>query len=71
MKINKKTLRYCVIIAFLTMVFAPISVSCNSSRYMTYEDGMFDYDDIYNNDDSNSDTFQINSEIENDDTERY
>ncbi len=70
MKINKKTLRYCVIIAFLTMAIAPISVSCNSNRYMTYEDGMFDYDDIYS-DDSTSDTFQLNSEVENDDQERY
>ena len=44
------------------------SASCN--RMVTYEDGMFDYDDMYS-DDSTSDTFQLNSEVENDDQERY
>ena len=68
MKINKKTLRHIIIAAFLTMAIAPISVSCN--RAITYEDGMFDYDDIYN-DDATNDTFQINSEVDNDDQERY
>ena len=46
----------------------PAATSCN--RSITYEDGMFDYDDIYTND-ANNDTFQLNSEIENDDQERY
>ncbi len=70
MKINKKLLRYFMIVAFMTMAVAPISVSCNSNRFMTYEDGMFDYDDIYS-DDATSDTYQLNSEIDTDDTERY
>lgn len=68
MKSTKKTL----LIGLLTIVIAcgvtPIVASCN--RAMTYEDGMFDYDDIYN-DDTTNDTFQINSEIDNDDQERY
>ena len=48
MKSTKKTL----LIGLLTIVIAcgvtPIFTSCN--RAMTYEDGMFDYDDIYNDD---------------------
>ena len=44
------------------------SASCN--RMVTYEDGMFDYNEIYTND-ATDDLLQINSEIDNDDTERY
>ena len=44
--------------------------SYTNTLVISYEDGMFDYDDIYS-DDSTSDTFQLNSEIENDDQERY
>ncbi len=54
--------------AFATAALAISTSSCN--RMMTYEDGMFDYNEIYE-DDATNDTFQINSEIENDDTERY
>ena len=68
MKSTKKTL----LIGLLTIVIAcgvtPIFTSCN--RAITSEDGMFDYDDIYN-DDATNDTFQINSEVDNDDQERY
>ena len=42
----------------------------SNGPWSTYEDGMFDYNEIYTND-ANDDTFQINSEIENDDQERY
>lgn len=47
----------------------PLATSCNSNRNMTYEDGMFDYNEVY--DDATSDTFQLNNEIDNDDQERY
>lgn len=64
--------RRTLIMGILTAIFAATlsvtTASCN--RMMTYEDGMFDYNEIYT-DDANEDTFQINSEIENDDTERY
>lgn len=43
--------------------------SCNSNRYITYEDGMFDTNEVYQ--DAVDETFQINSEVDNDDQERY
>ena len=55
--------------ALVAMAFSTLVTSCN--RLMTYEDGMFDYNEIYTDDDATNDTFQINSEIENDDQERY
>lgn len=64
----RKTLSIGLLTAFFAAVLAITASSCN--RMMTYEDGMFDYNDIYIND-ANDDTFQINSEIENDDQERY
>ena len=68
MKRTRKTLGFCLLIAFATAALSLSTSSCN--RMMTYEDGMFDYNEIYE-DDATNDTFQINSEIENDDTERY
>lgn len=65
---KRKTLSTFLLIAIFTAVIALTATSCN--RMMTYEDGMFDYNEIYTND-ANDDTFQINSEIENDDQERY
>lgn len=46
-----------------------LATSCNSNRYMTYEDGMFDTNEVYQ--DAAEETMQINSEIDNDDRERY
>lgn len=68
MKTKKKISLIGLLVAFLAMAAMPVATSCN--RSITYEDGMFDYDDIYA-DDANNDTFQLNSEIENDDQERY
>ena len=68
MKTNRKITLIGLLIAILVVAVMPVATSCN--RAITYEDGMFDYDDIYA-DDANSDTFQLNSEIENDDQERY
>lgn len=48
---------------------ASIATSCDSSRFITYEDGMFDTNEVYQ--DAVDETNQINSEIENDDAERY
>ncbi len=59
-----------MITAIVAMAIASIATSCNSNRYLTFEDGMFDYDEIYS-DDATGDTFQLNSEIDNDDQERY
>lgn len=58
-----------LIIALMAIAAMPLATSCNSNRNMTYEDGMFDYNEVY--DDVTSDTFQLNSEIDNDDQERY
>jgi hypothetical protein len=69
MKTKKKISLCSLLIAFLAMAALPLASSCN--RAFTYEDGMFDYNEIYSNDDATNDTFQINSEIDNDDTERY
>lgn len=63
-----KTLQAIGLLVILSAGCAVVTTSCN--RLLTYEDGMFDDNEIYS-DDSNNDTFQINSEIENDDTERY
>ncbi|MBQ9585871.1 MAG: hypothetical protein IJR20_07740 [Muribaculaceae bacterium] len=68
MKSTKKTLLIGLITVVSGIGISTVATSCN--RAITYEDGMFDYDDIYN-DDSTNDVFQINSEIENDDQERY
>lgn len=68
MKTKKKISLIGLFIAILAIAVMPAATSCN--RSITYEDGMFDYDDIYTND-ANNDTFQLNSEIENDDQERY
>lgn len=68
MKITRKTLSIGLLTAFVAVTIALTISSCN--RMITYEDGMFDYNEIYN-DDVTNDTFQINSEIDNDDTERY
>ncbi|MBO4723565.1 MAG: hypothetical protein J5629_11665 [Muribaculaceae bacterium] len=68
MKKIRKTLNIGLITAFFAAVLAITASSCN--RMMTYEDGMFDYNEVYD-DDATNDTFQINSEIDNDDTERY
>lgn len=68
MKRMRKTLSISLLTAFFAATLVLTASSCN--RMMTYEDGMFDYNEIYI-DDANDDTFQINSEIENDDTERY
>ena len=65
---KRKTLCLGLLTVFAAAALALTASSCN--RMMTYEDGMFDYNEIYT-DDSNADTFQINSEIENDDQERY
>lgn len=68
MKITRKTLSIGLLTAFVAVTITLTISSCN--RMITYEDGMFDYNEIYN-DDVTNDTFQINSEIDNDDTERY
>ena len=68
MKTTKKTLLIALITVISGVALMTSATSCN--RAITYEDGMFDYDDIYS-DDSTNDVFQINSEIENDDQERY
>lgn len=71
MKIIKKiSFPLGIIIAMIAMAITPLATSCNSNRYMTYEDGMLDYNDVYIND-AASDAFQLNSEIDNDDQERY
>ena len=67
---NKRNkLSFGLMMALCVAAFALIATSCN--RMLTYEDGMFDYNEIYTDDDATNDTFQINSEIDNDDTERY
>ena len=63
-----KTLLAIGLLVILSAGCAVATTSCN--RMLTYEDGMFDDNEIYS-DDSNNDTFQINSEVDNDDTERY
>jgi len=68
MKEIRKTLSLILLTAFFAAALALTASSCN--RMMTYEDGMFDDNEIYM-DDATNDTFQINSEIENDDQERY
>ncbi len=68
MKKSTKTLSLSLLAAFSAATLAMTATSCN--RSITYEDGMFDYNEIYM-DDAANDTFQINSEIDNDDTERY
>ncbi len=68
MKKTRKTLGIALLTALLAATLATTASSCN--RMMTYEDGMFDYNEIYT-DDAVNDTFQINSEIDNDDQERY
>ena len=69
MKKTRKTLGITLLTALFAAALAITASSCN--RMITYEDGMFDYNEIYNDDDATNDTFQINSEIDNDDTERY
>ena len=69
MKMKKKSLATVVLIALGAMAFVSISTSCN--RAITYEDGMFDYNEIYDDDNAASETSQLNSEIDNDDQERY
>ena len=59
MKHNLKSLRTILLITGMAVAIIPIATSCNSNRFITYEDGMFDDDDIYT-DDSRSDTYQIN-----------
>ena len=68
MKKIRKTLAIGMLTAFFAITLALTASSCN--RMMTYEDGMFDYNEVYD-DEAVNDTFQINSEIDNDDTERY
>lgn len=67
MKRIRKTLSFYLVIAFFAAFIAVTANSCN--RMITYEDGMFDDNEIYF--DNSSENFQINSEIENDDQERY
>ena len=68
MRRTRKTLSIGLLMAFIASVITLTTSSCN--RMVTYEDGMFDYNEIYT-DDATNDIFQINSEIDNDDTERY
>ncbi len=68
MRRTRKTLSIGLLMAFIAAAITLITSSCN--RMVTYEDGMFDYNEIYT-DDATNDIFQINSEIDNDDTERY
>jgi len=68
MKKVRKTLGLYLFLVIVSAAFAITTASCN--RTFMYEDGMFDDNEIYY-DDSTNDTFQINSEIDNDDTERY
>ncbi|MBR5639599.1 MAG: hypothetical protein IKW83_07530 [Muribaculaceae bacterium] len=65
---RRKILSIGLLTAICAAAFALTATSCN--RMLTYEDGMFDYNEIYT-DEATNDTFQINSEIDNDDTERY
>lgn len=69
MKRIRKTLSIGILTACFAAIIAITATSCN--RVMTYEDGMFDYNEIYDDSDAINDTFQINSEIDNDDQERY
>ena len=68
MKRTRKTLSLALTITLVAVAMAFTSASCN--RMVTYEDGMFDYNEIYTNV-ATDDLLQINSEIDNDDTERY
>jgi len=67
MKLIKKNIRIYGLLALIAFAIVATSTSCN--RYMTYEDGMFDDNEIYQ--DAANETFQLNSEIDNDDNERY
>ena len=69
MKKIKRIYCMCTLLLHVTAGFAVTATSCNSNRSLTYEDGMFDESEISL--DEASDVFQLNSEIENDDTERY
>ena len=69
MKSTKKTLLIGLITVVSGIGISTVATSCN--RAITYEDGMFDYNEIYGDDISSGDTFQLNSEIDNDDQERY
>lgn len=68
MKKIRKTLAICLLPALMATFLTLSTTSCN--RMYMYEDGMFDDNEIYQ-DDPNDDTHQINSEVENDDLERY
>ena len=69
MKTIKRILCGSVRIAMGAMALTSLTTSCN--RAITYEDGMFDYNEIYGDDISSGDTFQLNSEMDKDDQERY
>lgn len=64
-----KTYSICALFVIMATGVAVTATSCNSNRYVTYEDGMFDENEASL--DEASDIFQLNSEIDNDDTERY
>ena len=68
MKKIRKALTIFLLPALMATAFALSTASCH--RMYMYEDGMFDDNEIYN-DDPNDDTYQINSEVDNDDQERY
>lgn len=69
MKRTRKILNIYTMLVLLGSGLATLATSCDSSRYMTYEDGMFDTNEVYQ--DAADETLQINSEIDNDDNERY
>ena len=68
MKKRRTLITSCITATIATVLALTSTTSCN--RMITYEDGMFDYNEIYT-DDATNDMLQINSEIDNDDTERY
>lgn len=59
----------CGLISMLAMGLATVATSCNSNRYITYEDGELDTNEISL--DEASDILHLNSEIDLDDRERY
>lgn len=69
MKRIRKILIACIMLVLVGAGLTTLATSCNSNRYMTYEDGMFDTNEVYQ--DAAEETMQINSEIDNDDRERY
>ena len=58
-----------LLMAMFGVGIATIATGCNSNRYITYQDGEFDDNEASL--DEASDIFQLNSEIDLDDQERY